>query len=231
MARYPASVRLWQYYYLCERDGESCKVCKKGPDEVKLEIDHVDGDPNNNAPENIRLTCHDCNIREMWTKIKHKIKTQPSEKSAASEVLSASGAPQGIEREITSKDLVNTNITDQDLQKIEHGTSESGSEIKALEGRRVERQLDVYRESPELRIARDKQPLFRKVCLELILSPGGLTTHRAYYEVSERIDISPTTAMRYLGKATSAAGPFKLGEGPRGHQLVLLREDYWEKKA
>ncbi|MFZ2190034.1 MAG: HNH endonuclease signature motif containing protein [Candidatus Magasanikiibacteriota bacterium] len=47
------------YQKLCERDGERCKLCGKEPPEVYLEVDHVDGNPNNNPPDmsNFQLLC------------------------------------------------------------------------------------------------------------------------------------------------------------------------------
>ena len=235
MGRYPASVRLWQYIYLSERDGELCSVCAKGPEEVRLEIDHIDGDPNNNAPENLRFLCHRCNMKELWIRIKAKIRTQPSEKTAMSEILSRSTSMRGgaAEREIITKhDLSNADPSPQLIQKIEREKNESVSEIKAVEGRRSERMLDVYRESPELRISREKEPEFRKKCLAYVLRSEGFTVHQAIYELAEEISLSPITCRRYLEKLTSAVGPLKIGEsGPRGHQVLLLREEYWEKIA
>jgi hypothetical protein len=64
--------RLWCYRYLAIRDGESCKLCGALPvtrnnrfnvAEI-LEIDHVDGDPWNWLPENLRLLCKKCNLAE-----------------------------------------------------------------------------------------------------------------------------------------------------------------------
>jgi len=235
MARYPASVRLWQYMYLSERDGELCAVCGKGPEEVRLEIDHVDGDPNNNAPENIRFLCHRCNLKELWKRIKAKIKTQPSEKPPISELLSPSASMSGggAEREIITKhDLSNADLPPEAIQKIACERDENVSEIRSVEGRRSERMLDVYRESPELRISREKEPEFRRKCLEYVLRAEGFTVHQAIYELAEEISLSPITCRRYLEKLTSAVGPLKIGEsGPRGHQVLLLREEYWEKIA
>lgn len=43
--------------------GDNCKVC--GLDSwmgkpINLEVDHIDGDPYNNTPENLRLICPNC---------------------------------------------------------------------------------------------------------------------------------------------------------------------------
>ena len=231
MGRYPASVRWWQYQFLVTRDGEFCTICKKDPKEVgTLEVDHIDGDRNNNAPQNIRLMCHGCNIKEYWRKIHEKLEAQPSEKTAISDLLNPNRTS---EREIITKhDLVNADPSAEAIQKIERGKDESVSEIKAGgEGRRVEQQLDVYRESPELRISREKEPEFRRLCVEYVITRLLFTVNDAVFEVSEEISLSPITAQRYLKKLTSAKGPLVIGEGPRGHQRLLLRKEFWEKKA
>lgn len=53
------NVRKKYYQKLCERDGERCKLCGKQPPEVYLEVDHIDGDKNNNPPDmsNFQLLC------------------------------------------------------------------------------------------------------------------------------------------------------------------------------
>lgn len=64
--------RLWCYRYLVIRDGESCLLCGALPATRNngfnvaeiLEIDHVDGDPWNWLPENLRLLCKKCNLAE-----------------------------------------------------------------------------------------------------------------------------------------------------------------------
>jgi hypothetical protein len=92
---------------------------------------------------------------------------------------------------------------------------------------RIEKQLSVANESPEMQVNREKEPLFRSKCIELSLRPEGLRVDQAVHEVAEIVQISPVTARRYLKKMTSKAGPLMLGEGPRGHQRLLLRESYW----
>lgn len=50
------------YNKLIERDGERCRICNQAPPEVYLEIDHIDGNENNNNPDmsNFQLLCrHD----------------------------------------------------------------------------------------------------------------------------------------------------------------------------
>lgn len=51
--------------YLMEKGGEQCSLCqwkKRHPktNNVPLEVDHIDGDPNNNQPNNLQLVCPNC---------------------------------------------------------------------------------------------------------------------------------------------------------------------------
>ena len=50
----------WVYRFLVTRDGERCKDCGEQPP-AELFIDHVDNDPSNNDPTNLRLLCRRCN--------------------------------------------------------------------------------------------------------------------------------------------------------------------------
>jgi hypothetical protein len=53
---------LWAYRYLVIRDGEQCAECGQLPTtQNALDIDHADGDPQNNHPDNLRLLCRACN--------------------------------------------------------------------------------------------------------------------------------------------------------------------------
>ncbi len=78
--RWATTTRLWAYRYLAARDGEHCAICHAGPTtrntpptrdsttrngsttQNTLDIDHIDGDPENNHPDNLRLLCRQCNV-------------------------------------------------------------------------------------------------------------------------------------------------------------------------
>jgi hypothetical protein len=64
--------------YLAERDGGKCITCGVSESEKSLEVDHIDGDPFNNALENLRLLCHGCNVREYHRKAREMIRRQSS---------------------------------------------------------------------------------------------------------------------------------------------------------
>jgi hypothetical protein len=52
------------YKFLVERDGNKCKECglpgiwREKP--LRLWVDHIDGNPSNDSPENFRLLCPNC---------------------------------------------------------------------------------------------------------------------------------------------------------------------------
>ena len=228
VSTYPASVRYWVRQFLAARDGLRCAICGVSSAEIPLEIDHMDGDPGNWAPQNLRLLCHRDNVKECWRKIMERTRLQPSPRTTPSEVLAQA------EHLNQSADTI---VTDQADELRERNLDPRGEKWSVCErtslagedGVRVERQLDVAHESPEMRVNREKEPQFRARCIELVLRPRGLTVDQAMHEVSEIVQISPVTARRYLKKVISEAGPLLLGEGPRGHQRLLLRESYWTR--
>lgn len=49
-------------YRILERDGFRCKLCGADASTSLLEIDHIDENPANNTPDNLRTLCYDCNV-------------------------------------------------------------------------------------------------------------------------------------------------------------------------
>ncbi len=65
--RWGKIARYFAYHYLVLRDGEHCARCFEIPTPQNtlygtLDIDHIDGDPQNGDPQNLRLLCHPCNV-------------------------------------------------------------------------------------------------------------------------------------------------------------------------
>ena len=84
--RWSKKTRAWAYSYLVLRDGEQCAICHATPTAQNksstaqnkkdlrttslvsstahntLDIDHIDGNPNNDNPDNLRLLCRRCNV-------------------------------------------------------------------------------------------------------------------------------------------------------------------------
>jgi len=72
--RWSTNTRAWAYRYLVLRDGEACALCHAVPTshnpttqnepttQNQLDIDHIDGNPKNNHPDNLRLLCRKCNV-------------------------------------------------------------------------------------------------------------------------------------------------------------------------
>jgi len=51
------------YHYLVEHNGNKCSICNITEWQnkfIRLWVDHIDGDPSNNKPENFRLICPNC---------------------------------------------------------------------------------------------------------------------------------------------------------------------------
>jgi hypothetical protein len=54
--------RFWVRLWLASRDGKNCRNCGAVPDSPhQLDIDHIDGNPANSSPANLRLLCRSCN--------------------------------------------------------------------------------------------------------------------------------------------------------------------------
>lgn len=53
--------------YLKEKVGDFCSICKSPPiwqgKELVLQLDHIDGDSDNNHPSNVRLLCPNCHTQ------------------------------------------------------------------------------------------------------------------------------------------------------------------------
>lgn len=94
--------------------------------------------------------------------------------------------------------------------------------VSVKENEKIEREGEVERESPELKVAREKQPDYVTWLFENVDREGGLTFWAAIYEGSDRNDISPVTARRYLYK--KLATTLRLGAGARGHRRILWRD-------
>lgn len=74
MARYTPKVLFWLYRFLVLRDTEQCLLCSRKPGKGRrLEIDHMDTNPQNDDPDNLCLLCPQCNKRlEILNPAEHK---------------------------------------------------------------------------------------------------------------------------------------------------------------
>ena len=125
--------------------GGICQLCQ----DPMQEIDHINGDPSDRRPENLRGLCKSCNIRQ------RNLSTGPS------------------------ADSVNERVN-----------------------------LAEQQDSAEIEINRDAEPRYRKWLFERTNRREPLYTQEAIYGGAELVGISPVTARRYLGKATSPQGSY-----------------------
>ena len=92
--RWTVNTRVWAYRYLVLRDGEQCSLCHANMTaqnvtaQNKLDIDHIDGNPHNNHPANLRLLCRSCNV-----KAGHQHRRRSQQRSALREREKRDGRP------------------------------------------------------------------------------------------------------------------------------------------
>jgi hypothetical protein len=58
--------------YLIDHDGDLCLECGQGPEwngkPLSLQVDHIDGNSDNNMPTNLRLLCPNCHTQQETSK-------------------------------------------------------------------------------------------------------------------------------------------------------------------
>lgn len=55
-------ISIKQRFKLLQAANFKCKYCGRSPDDgIRLEVDHVDGDPSNHSKENRQVMCNECN--------------------------------------------------------------------------------------------------------------------------------------------------------------------------
>lgn len=67
-------IRGWAKRYLKETRGDVCEVCgisSWNGKPLSLECDHIDGNPHNNVPTNLRLICPNCHSQTETYKAKN----------------------------------------------------------------------------------------------------------------------------------------------------------------
>ena len=97
------------------------------------------------------------------------------------------------------------------------------SPVSVREREKISEESGVERESPELKINRDKEPIYFQWLFDNVDRRGGLTFWDAVYEGSDYCEISPITARRYLYK--KLATTLVLGAGRRGHKRIMWKTE------
>lgn len=140
-----------------------------------------------------------------------------------------------------------------ELEKSQHGDHSTGGEggnvsdaatgfnDGGIEGRYNDNAVNASAWPKEMRVSREKEPEYANWLWDQLLildgglrfQPKALTVHDAIFAGAQAVGISPNTTKRYLMKLVSFEGPFRIGEGPNGHQEIQLREDYieWAKEV
>lgn len=62
------------YNLIASRDGEYCLICKRGPDKVKLQIDHADNNTCNLEGNNLHLLCQEHNLQFRGMPVAEKLR-------------------------------------------------------------------------------------------------------------------------------------------------------------
>lgn len=92
-----------------KRDGDKCAICGKKGDE--LELDHLDLDPRNNDPSNLRLAHHSCNARRLrghaFEHEREKIRAHSQKVRPREEVDYQRGSPEMQVNDLSEETFVN----------------------------------------------------------------------------------------------------------------------------
>lgn len=188
------------YLYLCERDGHKCSVCVVSDRERELVVDHIDNNPNNWAPENLRLLCRSCNATEFWRLFRVK-STEKSTNDRDKKVM------------VTSDERESENRSEGEVRR---------------EADRSENVLSrVLSGSVELQINKAKEPDYRSWVMGELLLNQAMSVKEAIYGGAEKLELSPITTRRYLQKMLSPQGPLMVSGGKNEGYSVRIKNEYW----
>jgi hypothetical protein len=220
LSRFPRSVYPIVVALLGQREGEKCRFCERAG--LPLEIHHIDGDRNNNDPNNLCLACHICNCAQ-YQRLREEQLLADLTNQTPQEVSNTENPTPPI--------TPRTRIEPQTMLSHTQRNTPSQTSEKPPDGFSLT-QNRSHTDLSEIEINREKEPEFRRLVKELIYTRrAGLTYHDAVYEVSEMIGASPVSCRRYLDKMISKAGPLMLGKGKAGRQPLLLRESFFDRQT
>jgi len=197
--RWNPSERVWVYRYLCLRDGEECRRCRKTPPETpqkRLDIHHVDGNPKNNNAENLCLVCHACN-----TVLERSRVTENPEISHPQLALEPQLPPDTPEE-----------------------PPPGGVSVRERDRTDVLKQAVNYKEgSPEMQVAFLCEISFREWVMKELQEKGGMSSKGAITSGAEVVGCSIETTQRYLMKLTSEAGPLAEVRDMLGDKCIMIK--------
>lgn len=250
------SYRALQREFLALRDGYKCFYCPRVGEEVALVVHHRNGNDKDDSPENTCLACKSCNQKRNWELIRGKARlhsTIPRRPPLIDAVDKAMRSQTELSNFLESDQSSTPTLREKEksapkpqLNEIKQAmkvspinrkmTTNTRSDVCVSEPSepavdvavRVDRALGVEDESPEMRVTRERRPLWVNEIYRRILSrdlvADPVTTHEAIYSVSHVFDVSPVTARRWLKQLLERDGSLELGQGRRGHQVLRFKE-------
>jgi hypothetical protein len=197
-------------------EGEKCAYCGWRPGDKpteaqrgfnqalqQIELNHKDGDPNNNKPSNLNLLCKSCNLRGAG--------------NVMSDVTNAAvdGRPKGSVGLAPSLKGVDSECA---------RANETEREEEEKRKQEVER-TEVYAEgSSEMRVNIKSEREWIDLMFREIGEKGSIPEDYANKEFARRLRLSSATTKRYLDKY-KYDGPFMVIES-EGVPIVVFRKQY-----
>jgi hypothetical protein len=221
--RFDPMVRARYYSYLVQRDGENCALCSKTPLQIVrgrlffeaggqqsvrggrisiLEIDHIDGNPKNNALSNLRLLCHRCNARAYQLQC-----VREGGEMNHGDVIDAD----------SKKGTLGLTMTI--YNKLIERERKEGNDST-----RIVKQLACYEQGdPTMKANALFEVPFREWVLEQVNMRGFLSMNDAKYGGAENVKCSPKVAEEYIKKLASITGPLNKVKDELGQAILIFK--------
>jgi hypothetical protein len=222
---------------LCtERDGSRCSHCGwtvGGPltrfqrrhshaKDIVLELNHIDGDPENNQPDNWNLLCTTCNL--FWRPIDRIVpKTGGAGEKDGGEPETDSPA-KGNDPMTPEPDTPGPAKGQVGVDGMGEGVRETGSleAEKASATRRVREEVPFKEGETTLQANARYEPPFRMYVLSVVERQKKVRSTELEDGGAEHVGCSPGTAYKYLRKMVSPTGALMMVV-ENGERWVVMR--------